>query len=181
MTGAGAIRRAQPDDAAAIARLHVRAWQHAYPGLVPQHYLDSLDATERAGLWSQILTATAWPRRGVFVATGPGPAGHDSVLGFSAMAPSGDEDADPAVVGEIQTVYVDPTVWGTGTGSLLLARALDELRAAGFGTATLWTLDTNERARRFYERRGWVLDGVSKRHDWGAFVATDVRYVIDLA
>ncbi|HUI03973.1 MAG TPA: GNAT family N-acetyltransferase [Acidimicrobiales bacterium] len=182
MTGAGDIRRAVVDDAAAIARVHVRAWQHAYPGLVPQDYLDALDAEERAGAWAHVLGTTAWPHTGVFVAIGPDTRGgaDGEVVGFSAISPSRDEDADPTAVGEIQTVYVDPTAWGTGTGSRLVARTLDELRAAGFRRATLWTLDTNERARRFYERRGWALDGVSKRHDWGAFVATDVRYVVEL-
>ena len=192
MSGAGTIRRAVVGDAAAIAGVHVRAWRHAYPGLVPQDYLDALDPDERAGAWEHILGATAWPHTGVLVAIaleggGPEAGAPDAgaprrgeVVGFSSIGPSRDEDADPAVVGEIQTVYVDPAAWGTGTGSRLVARALDELRTAAFRTATLWTLHTNERARLFYERRGWVLDGVTKRHDWGAFVATDVRYVMDL-
>jgi len=182
VTSAGDIRRAVVDDAAAIARVHVRAWQHAYPGLVPQDYLDALDAEERARAWQHVLMSTAWPHTGVFVATCPDASapGDGAVVGFSAISPSRDDDADPSAVGEIQTVYVDPAAWGTGTGSRLVTRALDELRAAGFGAATLWTLSTNERARRFYERRGWVRDGVTKRHDWGAFVATDVRYVTDL-
>ena len=180
MTDAGSIRRAGPDDAAAIAGVHVRAWRAAYRGLVPQDYLDALDAEQRAGAWAQVLAATAWPSTGVFVATGPGASGPDTVVGFSAIGPSRDEDADPAVVGEIHTVYVDPDAWAGGIGSRLVGRATDELRGAGFCRATLWTLDTNARARRFYEGRGWVLDGVTKRHDWGAFVATDVRYVMDL-
>jgi len=35
-------------DAAAIGRVHVLAWQAAYPGLMPQDYLDGLDINQRA-------------------------------------------------------------------------------------------------------------------------------------
>jgi hypothetical protein len=62
-----------------------------------------------------------------------------------------------------------------------MSAALVALRGADFTTATLWVLGTNARARRFYERRGWQPDGASKLHDWGAFVATDLRYNVDLA
>ncbi len=58
--------------------------------------------------------------------------------------------------------------------------ALAALRDGGFAYATLWVLGTNARARRFYERRGWRHDGASKLHDWEAFVATDLRYGVEL-
>jgi hypothetical protein len=44
----------------------------------------------------------------------------------------------------------------------------------------LWALDTNVRARRFYEIGGWATDGATKFHDWGTFQCTDIRYVRDL-
>ncbi len=83
-------------------------------------------------------------------------------------------------MGEIVTFYLDPAAFGSGGADLLMSAALVALRAAHFTTAMLWVLGTNARARRFYERRGWRPDGTTKLHDWGAFVATDVRYVIDL-
>jgi hypothetical protein len=36
------IRAAVPEDALAVARVHVRSWQVAYRGLIAQAYLDSL-------------------------------------------------------------------------------------------------------------------------------------------
>jgi GNAT superfamily N-acetyltransferase len=35
-------------------------------------------------------------------------------------------------------------------------------RAAGDRRLRLWTLEANDGARAFYERRGWRLDGASK-------------------
>ena len=42
------VRTAQPDDAAAVAEVHVRAWQAAYRGLMADEFLDSLRPEDRA-------------------------------------------------------------------------------------------------------------------------------------
>ena len=41
------IRRARPEDAEAVARVHVAGWRHAYRGLLPDDYLDGLDWRDR--------------------------------------------------------------------------------------------------------------------------------------
>jgi hypothetical protein len=41
---------------------------------------------------------------------------------------------------------------------------------------TLWVLDTNERARRFYEARGWRADGTSKSDASRGSPVVEVRY-----
>ncbi len=166
-------------DALAIATVYVRSWQAAFVGLVPQSYLNALDPDALVGTWQTTLASTDWPRRGVFVLLDGEPAG-GRVCGFVCLSPSRDADADPEVVGEIQTLYLEPEAFGTGCAVLLLTAAVDELRSAGFRCAGLWALGTNGRARRFYERHGWQADGATKVNDWGAFARTDVRYVLDL-
>jgi len=178
------IRRATAADAAAIATVHVRSWQGAYPGLIPQSYLDALRPEDRVGAWDETLSASTWPHSGVIVLLGPAPddgAREGPVTGFVSFGPTRDEDADATTVGEILTFYLDPDAFGSGGADLLMSAALVALGGARFTAATLWVLSTNARARRFYERRGWRPDGSSKLHDWDAFVATDVRYGIDLA
>ena len=56
-------------------------------------------------------------------------------------------------------LYVDPAFWGRGVGRALMLQAL-----AGFGylQATLWVLDSNARARRFYEAGGWQPDNSTR-------------------
>lgn len=168
------LRRAGPGDAPGITEVHVRAWKEAYPGLIPQDYLDALGVEDRLGQWDEALSGGPWPV--VLVAEEGG-----TVLGFASIGPTRDDDLDGRRVGELQTLYLDPGRWGTGLGAQLHDEAMAELRRAGFVSASLWALDTNARARRFYERRGWTADGTTKLHDWGAFVATDVRYVLGLA
>jgi len=42
------IRLASVDDADAVSEVHVRAWQSAYRGVMPDDYLDGLQAQEPA-------------------------------------------------------------------------------------------------------------------------------------
>jgi hypothetical protein len=61
------IRRATINDAARIAETHVRSWQSAYHGLIPQDYLDSLDPAQRLTWWEQVLASVNWAVDGVLV------------------------------------------------------------------------------------------------------------------
>ena len=152
-----------------IARVHVRSWQAAYPGLIPQDYLDSLRPEDRVGSWQEVLGPGRWPA--VLVADDGG-----RLSGFCCIGPTRDDDADPESVGEVQAIYLDPDAFGTGLGDALMARALSELAGAGFAEATLWVLNTNQRAQHFYRRLGWTPDGTDKVHDWVEFTAVDLRY-----
>ena len=50
------IRPATPEDALAIAAVHVDAWKAAYRGIVPDEFLDSLSIEQRSDAWRQILS-----------------------------------------------------------------------------------------------------------------------------
>jgi GNAT superfamily N-acetyltransferase len=197
------IRRATGADAAAIADVHVRSWKGAYPGLLPQDYLDRLRPEDRQPAWEQVLSETQWPRQGVLLLTdeavshqavhgdgpvrgdqpvhGDGPVrGNGPVRGFAHVCPARDDDLDSEVVAEVTSIYLAPEAWGGGNGLALMQAALGVLTDAGYSSACLWALDTNARARRFYEIGGWRTDGATKSHDWGEFLCTDVRYVREL-
>jgi GNAT superfamily N-acetyltransferase len=70
----------------------------------------------------------------------------------------------------IDQLYVDPDHFGKGHGSSLNAVAKRQ-RPAGL---KLWTFEANDRARRFYERHGFVATGgTDGENEEGA---PDVRY-----
>jgi ribosomal protein S18 acetylase RimI-like enzyme len=169
------IRAARADDARAIATAHVRSWQAAYRGLIPQDYLDSLDPEHRVARWAARLSQVegGWPRTGVLVAQEA-----DQVVGFAGFSPVRDPDLDPATVGELTTIYLLPQAWGQGHGRELMAAALAALRQAGYREAVLWVLDSNDRARRFYLAAGWRADGGAKQVDLDGtgFPLSEVRY-----
>ena len=64
--------------------------------------------------------------------------------------------------GWIDGLYVVPEAWGTGIAGELHDAGLDHVRGLGETVCRLWVLEANARARRFYERRGWELDGTTR-------------------
>jgi hypothetical protein len=56
-----------------------------------------------------------------------------------------------------------------------LEASLDDLHRAGKQAATLWVLESDQRARGFSERLGWRSDGARMDHP-----PTDVRYRLTL-
>ena len=169
--GSDRIRRATVEDAAAIAEVHIRSWQWAYRGLLPDEYLDSLDETldRRLRMWTATL-ANDEAARLVWVTETAG-----RVVGFVSGGSSRDEDATPET-GEIGAIYLLREVAGEGRGRELLARVTSELRRCGYRRATLWVLATNTRARRFYEAAGWQPDGATKVEERPGVTLHEVRY-----
>lgn len=161
------LRLAVPDDAMAAARVHVRAWQAAYRGLMPEDYLAGLRAEERAQRYDFANQDPARPRTLVAVEA-------DTVLGFATTSPARDEDA--AGQGELCALYVEPDCWGRGIGGALAAAARNDLYRLGFRKAVLWVAAGNARAERFYRADGWTRDGSQRaRQIWNVSVNT-VRY-----
>jgi RimJ/RimL family protein N-acetyltransferase len=57
--------------------------------------------------------------------------------------------------------------------------AISELSQAGYQEVIVWVLIDNNRARQFYEKYGFTLDGASKEIEIGE-ILTEVRYVLNL-
>ena len=165
------IRPAQMQDVPEIAVVHVRSWQAAYRGLLPQAYLDGLDPAQRIGQWERSLSAADWSHGGTLVADAGG-----RLSGFVSYGPARDDGADSRRAGEIYAIYLVPAAWDEGIGRQLMAAALDRLGEAAFDQVILWVLDSNARARRFYEAGGWLADGAAKRDDSFGVPMTEVRY-----
>lgn len=168
------IRPAQPEDAAAVARVHIAGWQEAYAGLLPHDFLAGLPESfdRRRRFWEE--TARTLGGRGVFFVADIG----GEVGGFVQGGESRDHPNEG--VGEITAIYLLPAHWGKGIGRQLFATAVDRLRDADFHSAVLWVLDTNARARRFYEAAGWAPDGAEKEERVGDVILREVRYRTEL-
>ncbi|MFE7511544.1 GNAT family N-acetyltransferase [Streptomyces sp. NPDC057540] len=164
------LREAHPEDAAALAAVHVLSWRAAYRDLVPGPYLDALDIEERAAAWRSRLTAPDRPS--VLMATDDG----GRAVAFSSFRACPDEEFAPGSTAELSALYALPEVWGTGVGRALLSASTGALAADGFRAAVLWVFAGNARARRFYEAAGWQADGASVREDTGGRVLEELRY-----
>lgn len=149
------IRAARPDDAAAIARVHVDTWRDAYAGLVPDAYLTALSEVRQTTLWSQLLARSVEPKA-VLVAETMAPDGDPTVVGFGNCGPlrNGSHASSlGSYDGEVYTLYVSFDWQGQGLGRGLLTKFLRGLYGSGLNSAVIWVLTANP-ARYFYEAMG---------------------------
>jgi putative acetyltransferase len=119
-----------------VADIWHAAWHVAHPGHVPD------------GLTEARTLAAFRERTPARVADTTVAEVDGAVVGFTMIA--GDE---------VEQVFVDPAHHGTGIAGPLLEEAESRVRASGHGEAWLAVVVGNTRARRFYERQGWVDAG----------------------
>lgn len=163
------LRRAREPDAEGIARVHVLTWREAYRGQLPDYLLDSLSVERRTQFWSHEVRVLAAERR-PWLADADG-----EVVGFVSAGASRDNDARDST-GEVYAIYVLPDCWDRGLGRNLLQHAERDLLDHGYDEATLWVLESNQRARHFYEAAGWLADGAVKVERQGDVELREVRY-----
>ena len=161
------VPAASREDADGVALVHVRAWQAAYPGLMSQRYLDSLDVAARADSWRRHLGES---RNGSRLLLGTIDDGVAGFVGFGCA-----RDSESGDGGELYSLNVHPDCWQVGVGSALLAEAEEGLVDLGYGQAVLWVASGNERACRFYERRGWAGEEVHRSQDVQGVTVSEVR------
>jgi len=163
------IRAAADHDAQAIAEVHVRSWQRAYRGLLPDDFLAGLSVARRQAGWARAIGVDD-PTLLVGEADG-------RVAGFVAIGRSRDADARTGDH-EIMALYVLPERWSSGLGRGLWLKARDALLARGATRASLWVLAGNERAIRFYRAAGFEPEpGVERTVELGGAPVREVRYV----
>jgi GNAT superfamily N-acetyltransferase len=172
------IRSASTADAAQIAVVMRDSWFAAYDGIIAPAIIDRATAPDGGARVRQSFRMRPWQR---MIA----PAVPD-IIGYASFGPERDVLDTPwpypltsagsgGKVAELYALYVHPAWWSTGTGRALMDHVLAKVRAAGYGCITLWVLEANARARRFYQRAGFIPDGA--RHvldDLGA--VTEIRY-----
>jgi GNAT superfamily N-acetyltransferase len=198
------IRPAGPQDAAGIAEVRATSWRAAYRGIIPDSVLAQATGPDTVRLNAESIRAGRW--RLITVAEDGEPGGRDKrVVGFASSGPerlpgaqlfSGQARepgqaslASPAAApapsasapsaAELYAIYVLPEVWSAGIGRSLLARAVDWARRERYDTISLWVLEGNARARRFYERAGFAATGDTQVLDRLGGVA-EVRYRLPL-
>jgi GNAT superfamily N-acetyltransferase len=139
------IRRARPDDAAAIGAVHVAAWQDSYPGILSAGYLAQLSAPRlAAGYLRTMLTRAGGDA--IFVAC----TLNGEVVGFAS---AGRARRSGLAEGEVETLYLLPDWRDQGIGRRLMRAAAAHLSAIGCHSAMLWVLSDNN-AGWFYRRLG---------------------------
>ena len=148
--------------------MHVRSWQAAYRGQVPDSYLEGLSVAKRELMWTEILKDQM---RGVLVAEDEA-----RIVGFASFGPVRDEGENRLLTGEIYSIYVLEEFWNLGIGRTLMEDSLTALERDGFSSVKVWVLETNQRAISFYEKFGFKAEDLRKTEKREDFELREIRY-----
>lgn len=155
------------DDFVAIGNIYVKSWQTAYRGIVSQDYLDSLSG----GWWAQRIAES---RYNDYVVVEDG-----RYIGTSSTGAARDEKL--ADYGEIISIYLLPEYFGKGYAEPLIKFVENALKEEGYKNIYLWVLEDNIRARKFYEKQGFLANGDTTTMEISGEVLVEVRYVKELS
>jgi ribosomal protein S18 acetylase RimI-like enzyme len=154
------VREGGHADLDVVAAIHVRSRQHTYRGILPQEKLDAIDPAEHVRTWRENYT--------------------DETRIY--LAYEGETPVGFCFVGQgwLWAIHVDHRWHGAGAGPALMRAGRDGLRELGFHQASLWVIEENARARRFYEREGWVRSGAVREKELSGAMTRQLEYVCDL-
>ncbi|KAH7131331.1 acyl-CoA N-acyltransferase [Dactylonectria macrodidyma] len=153
------IRKAQPQDAASIAKLGAHVFTATFGHSVEAHELQAfLDDSYTV---AAILKDLHNENKEIIVATGS----KDEILGFSYLTTGSTE---PCLAGvedavELQRIYVHPSGHGKGIGGLLSKTVHEMAIERGFKNIWLGVWEENHRALKAYEKWGYHKVG---HHDF---------------
>lgn len=150
-----------------VGALHQRSRVAAYSVFLPAEALTEPTAEEMGRYW---VERWGWEQADhrMTVAERDG-----RLVGFSYLGP---DDAGAPDTGLLNALHVEPDERGRGIGRALMADALAAMRARRWTRATLWVVERNEPARRFYERGGWAATGARRHTLIGSAVVPQLRY-----
>jgi 2-polyprenyl-3-methyl-5-hydroxy-6-metoxy-1,4-benzoquinol methylase/GNAT superfamily N-acetyltransferase len=152
------IRKAKQGDEKEIARVHIKAWQESYKGMIQQEYLDNLtsELDARIKMWTSILEN---PLRWAWVAESS-----KGIVGFILFGPPRDPGKETYI--ELGAIYLLASEKSKGIGFSLLSAGFSKMKDLGFKKAYCWVLESNPTIK-FYERSGAKFSGQSKADEIG--------------
>ncbi|MFI9488978.1 GNAT family N-acetyltransferase [Promicromonospora sp. NPDC052451] len=157
------LRTATLSDAAAVAQVHHTTWVTTYGSILPPEFWVTATLERRVATWERWLGNGAAP----VIAEVAG-----EVVGIAMAGESVEQDdVLPVRDQQLYLLYVLAAHHGTGVGQALLDAVVPP------GTAAqLWVAEDNPRARRFYERNGFAMEG-ARVLDTNAADLAEVRMV----
>lgn len=148
------IRYANISDAKTLGEIHSKSWKAAYKHIVPDEILQNISPEKRQKYFEKALT-DGWEEDAIIFKD-------NEAVGLICIGKCRDADKTDTF-GEIWGIYLLPEYWSIGIGSELINWGLNELRKRNYSKVTLWVLEENINARKFYEKIGFKHDGTVKQ------------------
>lgn len=160
------VIRATVEHVEEMGLVHACSWQAAYQGIIADDIIAGFTPKKRAEI---LFNAISSQQEEYYLFKVDGTA-----AGIASLSKSHEQDAPPCL-GEIYSIYFHPSVWGTAAAQAGLEFCIDRLRSLGYTSISIWVLNDNIRARKFYEKHGFTFDGNKKEIEIGKSLL-EVRY-----
>ena len=147
MTEEFTIREAAPDDAQAIAEVHIASWRTSYTDIFPPEVIENLDVKRRAKMWLESIEKRV---NNIFLYVAENLEGQ--IVGFAGGGKQGQEPIK-GYDGELRVMYILEEYQKQGIGSKLFEAVSKRMAAEGMNSMLAWVLVENP-SRAFYEKKG---------------------------
>jgi GNAT superfamily N-acetyltransferase len=141
------IRKVKYGDESNLAYVQTESWKAAFKGILAEDVLKKCtDINKVTAMYKRLLEEKK---------------GNGYILEIDGKAHciaywDKTREKDMPGVAEIICIHSLQSNWRKGYGSKMMDRLLDDITAAGHANVMLWVFVENERARKFYEAKGFV-------------------------
>ena len=161
------IRKVKQGDASDLAYIQTESWKAAFANILEAEILTKCTNIERAtAMYQRLLDEN---KGNGYLLT---------VDGKPHCIAYWDAARDAAFAGKAELICIHslPGNWRKGFGSQMMDQVLMDIKQAGFSEVVLWVFRDNQRARAFYEAKGFRLTDISKP----AFDTEEILYFKEL-
>lgn len=147
------IRKVQQGDANVLAYIQTESWRAAFAGILDTETLAKCTNIDRATeMYLRLLEKDIG--NGYIL----------SVDGKPHCIAYWDAARDAEFVGKAELICIHslPDNWHKGFGSQMMDRVINDIKEAGYSEVVLWVFRENQRARAFYEAKGFRPTDISK-------------------
>lgn len=142
------IRKAMPGDEKTLARIQTESWKAAFAGILSPEELSRCTNPQKAEqMYHGVLRREDCNMAIAYVEAQP----HCIAAWGKNRCGLGN------AVGELICIHSLQNNWAKGYGSAMMAYVLNQLQQAKYESVILWVFEANKRARKFYEKHGFVL------------------------
>ena len=161
------IRKVEPGDAPVLAYIQTESWRAAFKDILGEEELIRCTNAERATRMYEGLLEAKKGNGYLMEVEGKG----HCIAWWDATR---EEDMDGFA--ELICIHSLQNNWSKGYGSKMMDRVLADMKEAGYTKVMLWVFEENERAKKFYEAKGFVKSEKSKV----SLGALEVMYVLEM-
>ena len=150
------IRKVQIGDEKILAYIQTESWKKAFADIISKEEMERYtDINKAEEMYEYLLSNNIGNGNLLIINNKP------HCIAF--WDKTREEDMDGYA--ELICIHSLEDNWGKGYGSMMMEHILKDISAAGFEKVMLWVFEENTRARRFYEKHGFVKTDKKKMFD----------------